>query len=133
MNLPQPIKAMRLSNVVSAFFLGMFSVFKLLSLPTIPSAVIALYLLVFGALIFTFELHISCTAKVIAGNLGFMYRAIGRTCFMILVGMLTLSHTGSIFGLFVAILVITTALFNGFILFKFPDYEKSCRIVDLGE
>ena len=34
---------------------------------------------------------------------------------------------------FSGVLLIVTALFNGFILFKYPMYEKSCRIVDLGE
>ena len=36
------------------------------------------------------------------------------------------------FGYFVGIWVILSALMNTYILFKYPNYERSCRIKDLG-
>ena len=131
--LPRPVLLMRLSNVVAAFFLALVAVIKLTGLTAgFSTGVVCVYLFMFGLLIFTFELHCSCTAKMIAENLGFMYRATGRSAFMILVGMLCFSGLHTI-GYFTGVLLIVTALFNGFILFKYPMYEKSCRIVDLGE
>ena len=37
-----------------------------------------------------------------------------------------------VLGLVTAIIVVCTAFYNGFVLFKFPDYEKSVRLTDLG-
>jgi hypothetical protein len=133
MQLPRPVLAMRLSNVVAAFFLALVATIKLMEMTAgISTGVICIYLFLFGLLLFTFELHCSCTAKMIASNLGFMYRATGRMCFMVLVGMLCFSGLHAL-GVFTGVFLIVAAFYNGFILFKYPMYEKSCRIVDLGE
>lgn len=131
--LPKAIQAMRLANVLSSFFLALIAVFKLMSSgANISAGVLSVYLFAFGVLLFAFELHLSCFARAIAANLGFMYRATGRATFMILVGMLCFSGFSPI-GDFTGVLLVSTALYNGFILWKYPNYEKSCRVVDLGE
>lgn len=72
--LPKPIAAMRLSNVISAFLLALVAVLKIDSgSADISTGVVALYTLSFALVIFVFETHLSCTAKVIASNLGFMF------------------------------------------------------------
>ena len=47
--------------------------------------------------------------------------------------MLSISVNIAGLAIFTCILLIATAFYNAFILFKYPDYEKSVRIVDLGE
>jgi len=133
--LPREIAIMRCTNVVSSFLLALLAALKLeKGGSNVSSGVIALYIFVFAFILFIFETHLSFTAKIIAENLGFMYRATGRVCFMILLGMLAFANASlQGLGYFVGIWVILTALFNGFIFFKYPNYERSCRIVDLGE
>ncbi|KAJ8601679.1 hypothetical protein CTAYLR_007463 [Chrysophaeum taylorii] len=133
--LPREIAAMRCGNVVASFLLALLAALKLeYNTGNVPSGVISLYMFVFALVIFIFETHFSCSAKIIASNLGFMYRAPGRMCFMILIGMLCFSNEPMPgLGIFIGLWVILTALFNGFIFFKYPAYERSCRIVDLGD
>jgi len=133
--LPKEIAAMRGLNVISSFLLALLAALKLEQNGSdVSSGVISIYIFAFAFVLFIFETHLSFTAKIIAENLGFMYRATGRFCFMLLLGMLCFSNAPMAgLGYFVGIWVILTACFNGFIFFKFPDYERSCRIVDLGE
>ncbi|KAJ1454653.1 hypothetical protein M885DRAFT_521603 [Pelagophyceae sp. CCMP2097] len=98
----------------------------------ISSGVIAIYLFAFAFLIAIFEVHCGCTARAIAHNLGFMYRATGRFMFFLLVGLLCFSGYHAL-GTFTGVFMLFTAVFNGFIMFKYPAYERSMRIVDLGE
>jgi len=148
--LPREIVLMRIANLCSAFLLACLAALKLQkNTGDVSSGVISFYLFAFAILIFTFECHVSFLGKVIADNLGFMYQAPGRASFMILLGMLCFSDEPLPgFGYFVGIFVIVTALLNAFIMFKvgccyfffkskcfvqFPNYERSCRINDLGE
>ena len=126
---------MRTMNVCSAFLLACLAALKLQRVDgDVAGGVIAMYLFFFGCLLFFFETHFAFIAKPIASNLGFMYRATGRAGFMVLLGMLCFSKDPlPPFGYFVGIFVILTALLNAFILFKHPNYERSCRIKDLGE
>ena len=83
--IPKEIAVMRAGNVVAAFLITCLAALKLQEVSgDVAGGVIALYLFFFGCLIFFFETHISFIAKSIASNLGFMYRATGRACFMIM-------------------------------------------------
>ena len=64
--------------------------------------------------------------------MGFLYSAMGRFWFLILVAILAASGHG-LWGIFTVILVVCTAVVNAVIWWKYPDYEKGCRIVDLGQ
>lgn len=61
----------------------------------------------------------------------------GSACFVSPRSHCPASASSSAFGCVVSSLVvdysqvILTAVFNGVIFLKYPDYEKSCRIVDL--
>ena len=79
-----------------------------------------------------FELHIPQLGRGLAENLGFLYSAMGRFWFLILVAILAASGHG-LWGIFTVILVVCTAVVNAVIWWKYPDYEKGCRIVDLGQ
>lgn len=83
--LPRNIVVMRACNLIASFLLAVLAALKLeKNTGDITSGVLSLYIFVFALVIFFFELHSSCSAKIIAENLGFMYRAVGRVCFMLL-------------------------------------------------
>jgi len=131
MSLPKPILAMRACNVVSAFMLAFIAITKLLGTENVSAAIIAIYIFVIAVVLFLFELHIPALGRGIAENLGFMYSAMGRFWFLILVGILASSGHG-ILGTFTVVLVVLTAIVNGAVWYQYPDYEIGCRIVDLG-
>ena len=61
-----------------------------------------------------------------------VHSAMGRFWFLILVAISAASGHG-LWGIFTVILVVCTAVVNAVIWWKYPDYEKGCRIVDLGQ
>ena len=73
LQLPKPIMGLRAANLISAGFLALTAILKLMTMPSLTSAVVCLYLLTFAVLLTVFELHMGITAKLIADNLGFMY------------------------------------------------------------
>jgi hypothetical protein len=132
LNLPKPILAMRFMNVLSAFMLSFCAITKLMTTDRLAPGIVAVYIFIFAVAIFLFELHIPQLGRGLAENLGFLYSAMGRFWFLILVAILAASGHG-LWGIFTVILVVCTAVVNAVIWWKYPDYEKGCRIVDLGQ
>jgi hypothetical protein len=132
LNLPKPILAMRFMNVLSAFMLSFCAVTKLMTTDRLAPGIVAIYIFIFAVAIFLFELHIPQLGRGLAENLGFLYSAMGRFWFLILVAILAASGHG-LWGIFTVVLVVCTAIVNAVIWWKYPDYEKGCRIVDLGQ
>ena len=109
LNLPKPILAMRFMNVLSAFMLSFCAITKLMTTDRLAPGIVAIYIFIFAVAIFLFELHIPQLGRGLAENLGFLYSAMGRFWFLILVAILAASGHG-LWGIFTVILVVCTAI-----------------------
>ena len=94
LNLPKPILAMRFMNVLSAFMLSFCAITKLMTTDRLAPGIVAVYIFIFAVAIFLFELHIPQLGRGLAENLGFLYSAMGRFWFLILVAILAASGHG---------------------------------------
>ena len=52
-----------------------------------------------------------------------MHTSLGRFCFMILVPMITFSGYQGL-GIFTGVFIILTAMLDGFVIFRYPQYES---------
>jgi COPI associated protein len=93
----------------------------LLSLLTTTSAttgVLACYIMAFSCLLCCFETHLKQVSKVIAVNFGFLYSGYSRAAFLFFVS--TIMFSLSLFGKLIGLFMMANALFNIFVLIKYP-------------
>jgi hypothetical protein len=80
---------LRFTYMLSAIIMLVASILTLSDPPNIALGFFAFYVLMFAILIFSFEIHLSGIAHIIAVNFGFMYSLIGRLLFLCFVGFMT--------------------------------------------
>ena len=133
-NLPeelQELKRVRLLNrlfyLSASILLLVISFISALALPNIKHLMSLVFVCVFSAIMFIFEIGISCLTKLIAINFGFMYNIIGRVLFTIILIALLLSISNNP-------VIIVTASYLVFVLLVFivtslwhPSYESFVR------
>lgn len=115
----------RLINLGLSALMIVVSLLSLLTTTSLTTGVLACYVSVFACLLCCFETHLKQVTKVIASNFGFLYSARSRAIFLIFVG--TLLFSFSLFGMILGALMIANAIFNLYIIFKYPAYDEAQR------
>ncbi|GAB5030112.1 golgi apparatus membrane protein tvp15 [Nannochloropsis oceanica] len=122
---PQLVVYMRVANFGLCILMSAAAILTVIvpAGATPASWVLAFYVLAFSCLLCCFEFNIRQVAKHIANNFGFLYDAKSRATFLVFVGVLcfSLGVTGKIAGA----AMIANALFNTFVLCKYPQYATN--------
>jgi len=121
--LPGIILAMRLANMVSAGALIAISILVLVGLPSISTWVLSVYATCGGILVCCLETQLKFFRTVIALNFGFLFSPALRFMFYLLLAAISWTY-GRIFGEAVSIAVVCVAIFNTYILCRYPAYRK---------
>ena len=101
------------------------SLLSLITTNSITTGVLACYVISLSCLLCCYETHLKQVIKVIALNFGFLFNIKSKVFFMIFIGSLLFSF--SLFGKLIGLTMIVNALFNIFILFKYPSFEDAQR------
>lgn len=99
------------------------SVLHILSIPPLSGTVLAVYAICGSLLICCLETQLKFLRVLIAVNFGFLFNSVWRFLFYMILGSVSLSF-GSLLGLIMACAMTGVALFNTFILCRYPAYRK---------
>jgi hypothetical protein len=119
--LPRIILMMRLANIGVAAALMLISLIKMAGLPPVSMWVLSMYALCGALLICLLETQLKFLRVAIALNFGFLFSATLRFLYYFLLA--TISFTFGIFGGIVAFAIVSVAIFNAYVLFRFPSYR----------
>eukprot|EP00934_Nitzschia_sp_Nitz4_P001604 Nitzschia sp. Nitz4//scaffold111_size72815//47846//48643//NITZ4_005794-RA/size72815-snap-gene-0.108-mRNA-1//-1//CDS//3329533192//1604//frame0 len=122
-DLPQVILMMRLTNMGMAVALITFSVLTLLGIPAISTFVLAIYAICGGLLICCLETQLKFLRVVIAVNFGFLFNSVWRFFFYMILASVCWCWD-SLFGMIMAIAIVTVAFFNTYVLCRYPGYRR---------
>jgi hypothetical protein len=122
-DLPKMILFMRVMNMAAAALLITCSIIELVSIPAISVWVTAIYASFGGILICCLETQLKFVRTSIAMNFGFLFNSIYRAIFYCLMASVTWSYKG-LLGYITAITLGVVALFNTYILCRYPTYRK---------
>mmetsp|Transcript_19776 Transcript_19776/g.27815 ORF Transcript_19776/g.27815 Transcript_19776/m.27815 type:complete len:228 (-) Transcript_19776:137-820(-) len=114
---------MRFINFASAGVVIAKSIIVMSFLPSPGDWVLAFYSLFFGILIALQETQLVFFRTIIAMNFGFLFNSILRFFFYMLMASIMLSF-GDLFGDILAIVLCAVALFNTYVLCRYPSYRK---------
>jgi hypothetical protein len=95
----------------------------MISLPPISSWVLAVYATCGGLLVCCLETQLKFLRVMIAINFGFLFDPIARFLYYFLMATVAWSYR-SLFGKIVAACLIACALFNTYVLCRYPAYRK---------
>jgi len=95
----------------------------MIDLPAISGFILAIYATCGGLLICCLETQLKFLRVLIAVNFGFLFNSAWRFMFYILLGSVAWSYN-NLFGKIVAILFGVVALFNTYVLCRYPAYRK---------
>jgi hypothetical protein len=123
--IPRMILYTRVINLALSICMILISLLSILTTQSATTGVLACYVVVFACLLCCFETHLKQVSKMIALNFGFMYSAKSRAVFMMFIG--TIMFSFSLFGKILGLAMIVNALFNIFILFRYPDFDNVQR------
>jgi len=118
---------LRVAYMISAIIMLVASILTLSDPPNIALGFFAFYVLMFALLIFSFEIHLSGVAHLIAVNFGFMYSLIGRLLFLCFVGFMTFQLGEA--GIAAMALLAFSALLHGALIYKFPFFQEYQRML----
>jgi len=122
-DLPGIILFMRLLNMGAAAALISISIVQIIGIPVISSIVLAVYAICGGLLICCLETQLKFLRVMIAVNFGFLFNSIWRFLFYLILGSVCWSFSG-ILGKIMAGCLVGVALFNTYILCRYPSYRK---------
>eukprot|EP01041_Mallomonas_annulata_P008247 gene8247-16964_t len=120
--IPNLVLYTRVINLVLSGCIIVASLLSLLTTASITTGVLACYVMIFACLICCYETHLKQVSKIIALNFGFMYSAKHRCVFILFVGIILFNF--SIFGKIVGACMFANAFYNGYIIFRYPEYEE---------
>jgi len=123
--IPRMILYTRVINLALSVLIIIVSLLSLAQTQSATTGVLASYLIVFACLLCCFETHLKQISKVIAINFGFMYSAKARSAFMLFIG--TILFSFNFIGMVIGLCMIANAVFNAYIIFKYPEYENIQR------
>jgi COPI associated protein len=95
----------------------------MISIPTITGFVLAVYATCGGLLICCLETQLKFLRVMIAVNFGFLFNSIWRFMFYLLLGSIAWSF-GKLFGKVVAAVFGGMAIFNTYVLCRYPSYRR---------
>lgn len=121
--LPKLILFMRVLNMGTAALLITTSIIQLVGLPPISIWVTAIYATCGGLLICCLETQLKIFRTIIAMNFGFLFHSIYRMLFYALMASVCWSYQ-TILGKATSIVLGCVAVFNTFVLCKYPGYRK---------
>jgi len=116
---------LRVSYFASAALLGLAGGLLLSKSPTIGQFFFAVYVMWFALLICCFEIGLSCVARLIAINFGFLYTMPGKLAFLLFVGFMSFSL--ELVGQIAMAVLYACYIFQIFIYCKFPRFEEYLR------
>lgn len=124
-DLPSIILMMRLLNMGAATALIVVSVLKIMSALTtgLASTVLAVYAICGGLLICCLETQLKFLRVMIAVNFGFLFNSFWRFLFYMILGSVCWAF-GGLMGITMAGVMAGVAIFNTFILCRYPAYRK---------
>lgn len=114
----------RLLNLgVSAGLITM-AIIKLIGIRSPKTIVLACYALLGGCLIGCLETQLKMVRTSIAVNFGFLFNAPLRLIFYFIVASICLSFKGDVFGMIMAGVTAATAIWNCYVILKYPAYRQ---------
>mmetsp|Transcript_9040 Transcript_9040/g.24423 ORF Transcript_9040/g.24423 Transcript_9040/m.24423 type:complete len:222 (-) Transcript_9040:249-914(-) len=122
-DLPQVILMMRLTNMALAAAVIAISIVRMISFPPISSFVVAVYATLGGLLICCLETQLKFLRVMIAVNFGFLFNSMWRFIFYLILASVCWSYE-KVYGQIVAIAFVGVALFNTYVLCRYPAYRK---------
>merc|ERR1719245_1451413 len=114
---------MRLLNMGVATALIVISVFQIVGIPAISSIVLAVYAICGGLLICCLETQLKFLRVIIAVNFGFLFNSVWRFIFYMVIASVSWSYD-SISGKIVAGVWVGIAVFNTYVLCRYPSYRR---------
>ncbi len=125
LKVPRLIFMTRCLNLALCVLMGIVAILELLTTPSASAGILSVYLLMFSCLLCCFEVHLKMVSVKIAKNFGFLFSPIGRIIFLIFIGVICFSFK-SIIGYIGGGCMCVNALFNGYVLYRYPEvYEVS--------
>jgi len=121
--LPRVILMTRLANLGMSLLLILVSLGQLLGFPALSTWVLSMYALCGACLICLLETQLKFLRVAIALNFGFLFSAPLRFLFYMLLATLSWSAFGFL-GRVVSIGVVAVALFNAYVLWRYPSYRR---------
>ncbi len=123
MKIPRLVFVTRILNLGMCVLMGLVAILELIKSPSASAGILSVYLILFSCLLYCFEVHLKVVAQKIANNFGFLFSPIGRICFLVFIGIICFSFE-SIIGYIGGACMCGNALFNGYVLFRYPEvYE----------
>eukprot|EP00580_Thalassiosira_gravida_P000678 CAMPEP_0201622798 /NCGR_PEP_ID=MMETSP0492-20130828/47586_1 /ASSEMBLY_ACC=CAM_ASM_000837 /TAXON_ID=420259 /ORGANISM="Thalassiosira gravida, Strain GMp14c1" /LENGTH=245 /DNA_ID=CAMNT_0048092391 /DNA_START=208 /DNA_END=945 /DNA_ORIENTATION=+ len=122
--LPRIILLMRVTNMAAATALIICSVFQIIPTGTLISVwIMSIYAMCGGILVCCLETQLKFVRTIIAMNFGFLFNSVYRFLFYCLMASVTWSY-GGVWGPIAAISLGTVAVFNTYVLCRYPAYRK---------
>lgn len=121
--LSKAILMMRVLNMAAAVLLVTTSVLQMVGIPHISVWIMSIYASCGGLLVCCLETQLKFVRTVIAMNFGFLFNSVYRAIFYCLMASVTWSY-GGILGFITSGVLIGTAVFNTFVLCRYPAYRK---------
>ncbi|VEU35756.1 unnamed protein product [Pseudo-nitzschia multistriata] len=122
-DLPSIILMMRLLNLAAAAALIVVSSLQIVGIPALSSIVLAVYTICGGLLICCLETQLKFLRVMIAVNFGFLFNSFWRFLFYLILGSVCWAF-GGIMGRTMACVMGGVALFNTYVLCRYPSYRK---------
>lgn len=121
-DLPSIILFMRLVNMGAAGALIAISIVQIIGIPSISSIVLAVYSICGGLLICCLETQLKFLRVMIAVNFGFLFNSVWRFLFYLILG--SVCWTFGLMGKIMGGCLAGVAVFNTYILCRYPSYRK---------
>ena len=122
-DLPRMILYMRVANLVAAGLLIACSIVELISIPGLGVWILSIYAICGGALICCLETQLKFVRTAIAMNFGFLFHSVYRFIFYLLMASVVWFYEG-VLGYVTAGLLAGVAVFNTYILCRYPTYRR---------
>jgi len=122
-DLPNIVLFMRLANMAAAAYLMTISILFMIGNLHFSEFVLCIYATCGGLLICCLETQLKFLRVTIAMNFGFLFSPFWRFVFYILMASISWQYN-NILGRIGALLLLGSAFFNTYVLWKYPNYRK---------
>lgn len=127
-DLPRMILLMRVLNMLSVAALVAVSILEMIYMPTPDVWILAIYATIGGTLVCCLETQLKFLRVPIAMNFGFLFSPFWRFFFYVLLASVAYSYE-RIWSYAVAGSLVFTALFNTYVLCRYPSYNKARELI----
>jgi len=98
-------------------------IFEFIGVPQVSGIVLAVYSICGALLICCLETQLKFLRVMIAVNFGFLFNSVWRFLYYLLLGSISWSF-GNLFGKIVCIVFVAVAIFNTYVLCRYPSYRR---------